>query len=246
MIKIKKEEVSRMKLMANKVLVKPSREMDELILSENDKIFIDPAFAQEKHAPTRAIVQNVCPDLNLTSMLWNTSIELIPGDEVIYSFEAAMDCIGDDDSRIFIDEKMDKYFIIDYSDIFLAKRNGDIIPINGYVLCEPLEEEITSKIQLPDFLRKTRSDKFGKVAYLGKRNTEYYEGTGRMVVRQDLKDPYEVSVGDIIIFDKNCDLPVEYDLHQSIEGRKKTFYRMHRCYIKAIIQKSHLHEFGIA
>lgn len=245
MIKIKKHEILGMRLMDNKILVKPNREMDELLLTEGNKIYIDPSFAQEKHVPTSGEVINVCKKLNDFQMHWKTSIEVKSGDLVFYSFEAAYDCLNDT-GKIFVDENNTKYFLLDYFDLFVAKRGEEIIPVNGYVLCEPVEEELTSKIQLPEFLKRTRSDKFGRVVYLGARNTEYYLGNGKKEVRHDLKDCHEIAVGDVVLFDKNCDLPVEYDLHQSLAGRNKTFYRMHRCYIKAIVQKDFLKQFGIA
>jgi hypothetical protein len=246
MIKLNKHEILRLKLMANKVLVKPSREIDELLFTDGQKIFIEHKVAPEMHAPTRGTIVNICKELNFYAMPWLTTIEAKIGDEVISSYESILYCFNDgDSSRTFVDENNDKYFLLDYSDLFIAIRDNEVIPLNGYVICEPMEESVKSTLFIPDQLKKFNSDKFGKVAYIGSVNKEYYITNGNKDIRHDLKDAADVSVGDIVIFDKNCDLPLEYDLHQSLDGRKKTFFRFNRCYIKAIVQKDFLIQYGI-
>lgn len=247
MIKLNKHEILGLKLRPNKVLVKPSREIDELLFIDGQKIFIEHKVAPEMHAPTRGTIVNICKDLNFYAMPWLTTIEAKVGDEVISSYESILYCFNDGDtSRTFVDENNDKYFLLDYSDLFISIRNNEVIPLNGYVICEPMEESVKSTLFIPDQLKKFNSDKFGKVAYIGSANKEYYITNGNKDVRHDLKDATEVSVGDVVIFDKNCDLPLEYDLHQSLDGRKKTFFRFNRCYIKAIVQKDFLVQYGIS
>ena len=246
MIKLNKHEILGLKLRPNKVLVKPSREIDELLFVDGQKIFIEHKVAPEMHAPTRGTIVNICKELNFFAMPWLTSIEAKVGDEVISSYESILYCFNDGDtSRTFIDENNDKYFLLDYSDLFIAIRNNEVIPLNGIVICEPVEETISASVLIPESLRRLRSDKFGKVAFIGSANKEYYITNGNKDFRHDLKDATNVSVGDIIIFDKNCDLPLEYDLHQSLDGRKKTFFRFNRCYIKAIIQKEYFEKVGL-
>lgn len=246
MIKLNKHEILRLKLMANKVLVKPSREIDELIFTDGQKIFIESKAAPEMHAPTRGTIVNICETLNYYAMPWLTDIEAKRGDEVISSYESILYCFNDGDtSRTFVDENNDKYFLLDYSDLFIAIRDNEVIPLNGYAICEPIEESVSSSFLIPDELKRFRSDKFGRVAYLGSANREYYITNGNKDIRHDLVDAKDVSVGDVVIFDKNCDLPLEYDIHQSLDGRKKTYYRFNRCYIKAIIKEEFMKELGI-
>jgi len=249
MIKLTKHEILGLKLRPNKVLVKPSREIDELLFVDGQKIFIEHKAAPEMHAPTRGTIINICNKLNFFAMPWLTTIEAKIGDVVISSYESILYCFDDGDtSRTFIDENNDKYFLLDYSDLFVSIRNENVIPLNGLVICEPVEQNVSESVllsDLPSHLSKFKSDKFGKVVYLGSVNKEYYITNGNKDVRHDLKDAEGVSVGDIVIFDKNCDLPLEYDLHQSLDGRKKTFFRFNRCYIKAIVQKDYLFSLGI-
>jgi hypothetical protein len=247
MIKLNKQEILGLKLQPNKVLVKPSRAIDELLFVDGQKLFIEHKVAPEMHAPTRGTIANICKELDFYNMPWLTSIEARIGDEVISSYESILYCFNDgDSSRTFIDENNDKYFLLDYSDLFISIRNDEVIPLNGYVICEPVEETVQSTLFIPDQLKRFKSDKFGKVVHIGSVNKEYYITNGNKDIRHDLKDASEVSIGDIVIFDKNCDLPLEYDLHQSLDGRKKTFFRFNRCYIKAIVQKDFLIQLGIS
>lgn len=234
MIKSTSQEINSMRVIPNRVIVKLTRKEDELDLGSGKKIFIDPSFAREMHTPTVGLVVNFSETLDHSRMPWKTFCEIKKGDYVVFSFESSINALQDDTSRLYIDEKQDVYIIIDYEDLFVAKRNGKVIPLNGYVLCKPLpiEEIKSNSIVIPDIIRRKRSDKFGVIAHIGTRCEEYYDSLGN--VRPELYDPMWVGkVGDKILFDKNCDIPVEYELHQSIGGRKETYYRVRRCYIKA-------------
>ena len=235
MQKTTKGEISSMKIIPNRVIVKLTRKEDELDLGNGNKIFIDPSFAREMHAPTVGIVVNFSEKLNPSLMRWKTTCELKLNDYVVFSYESSLHALGDDDSRALMDENKDLYVILDYEDLFVAKRGTKIIPLNGYVLCSPIPVEHKTSLVVPSSLKKMRSDKFVKIAHLGLRNEEYYNGDGS--IREDLYDPMWVGkVGDTVLISKNCDLTVEYELHQSLSGRKETFFRVQRCYIKANIE----------
>lgn len=236
MIKITTKEIHLIKCIPNRVLVKLTRKEDELDLGSGKKIFIDPSFAREMHTPTVGIVVAFPEILDSSIMPWKTKCELQKNDYVVFSYESSINALQEDTSRLYIDEKNDVYIMIDYEDLFVAKRAGKIIPLNGYVLCTPLpiEDVKTNKIVIPDIIKRKRSDKFAMIAHIGTRCEEYYNGQGE--VRPELYDPEFIgNVGDKIIFDKNSDIPLEYELHQTLGGRKETFYRVRRCYIKAIL-----------
>jgi hypothetical protein len=92
-------------------------------------------------------------------------------------------------------------------------------------------------------MKKRKSDRFGLVRFVGTRNEKYFLINEKcQVERKDLSDPENINVGDIVIFDKACDLPIEYELHQSTE----TLFRMHRCNLKAIVEQKFLPRLGIA
>lgn len=246
MLKTTKSEIYNMKLTPNRVIVELLRKPDEIILDEDIRLYLDFSFATEEHAPTRGKIVNICHELDTKKLNWLTSNEMQIGDIAIYSFESAVWCWAEDPSRTLVDEEKKIYFILDYEDFFCVKRGNELIPVNGYVLCAPITESIKSRIQLPDFVKRKKSDKYGVVKYIGKRNEAYYLiGENGQKRRKDLHDPYEVEVGDIVLFDKYCDLPIEHSMHTNIVGKGQTLFRMHRCYLKATIQKDFLINFGI-
>jgi co-chaperonin GroES (HSP10) len=182
------------------------------------------------------MVVNICDGLDSKKMNWITENELQRGDIAVYSFESAMHCWFDDESRSLIDEFKDIYFILDYEDIFCVKRGKELIPINGYVLCEPISEFTgKTKLHIPDEVRNKKSEKFGRVKYVGARNKGYQLLTDRgPKLRPELHDA-PIKEGDVILFDKYCDLPIEHAMHSGITGQGQVLYRMHQCYIKAVM-----------
>ena len=246
MIKIPKSEILKMKLQQNRVIVKILRKPDELILDNDIKLFLDFSFATEQHAPTRGQIVNICEGLDSRKMNWITENEMKIGDIGIYSYEAAMWCWYEDPSRSLVDEEKNIYFILDYEDFFCVKRGQELIPVNGYLLCAPVAEHVKTRIQLPEFVKKKKSDKFGVIKYLGKKNEGYQLLTeDGPALRPELHDPTQMNVGDIVVFDKFCDLPIESEMHSQIVGKGQILFRMHRCNIKATVEKDFLVNFGI-
>jgi len=224
-----------MNLIPNRVIIKLTRKEDELDLGSGKKIFIDPSFAREFHAPTVGIVVNHPTELDPSKMMWETQMELKVGDYAVFSYESSLNALADDDSRVLMDENKDLYIIIDMEDIFLVKRGVKIIPVNGYVLCKPFISEVKSSVVIPESAKKIKSDKFAVISHIGTRCPKYHTADG--TTRHDLYDPMWVGkVGDKVLIAKNSDLAVEYEIHQSVGGRKETFFRVRRCYIKAVIQ----------
>lgn len=214
-----------MKLVPNRVLVKPDFHQKEVSFSNGDTFQIDKRFAHEKHAPTTGIVINTSPELIPEFMPWKTPLEVRPGDFAVYSYESAMYCLDPDRGRILHDENNEMYFMIDYEDIFSVKREGTVIPVNGYLLVSPVTEQINTSISLPAHIAEYTSVKFGRVEYVGTRNECYYSGVR---VRDDVYDiREEIIPGDLIVFSEASDLPLEYDIHKSFED-KKSFFRMQR------------------
>jgi co-chaperonin GroES (HSP10) len=246
MIKTPKSKIVGMELMQNKLIVKILRKPEELILNDEIKLFIDFSFAHEQHAPTRGEVVNVCEGLDSKKMNWITENEVKVGDIAVYSFESAMHCWFDDPSRTLVDEEKNIYFILDYEDLFCVKRKQELIPVNGYMLCAPINDYVKSRIVLPEFVKKRNSDKFGVVKYIGKQNQGYQlltaDGPKR---RPELHDSENIKLGDIVIFDKYCDLPIEHEMHSQIIGKGQILFRIHQCYIKAVIQKEFTLNFGV-
>lgn len=237
-----RDQISKMNFerTPNKVLVKPNRGTNEILLSNGVKIFMDNRFGKEKHAPTTGTVIRHCGKLSDFRMPWITTNELQEGDYIIYSFESAMYAMEDIYGRVLLDENKEPYFIIDYEDIFCIKREEQIIPVNGYLLVAPLEEGSVSSFQI--IKEDHNSSRYGIVVHVGQRNKAYHD-FGMLRETYDMEE--EINPGDIIIFNRNSDLPVEYPLHRSLNGKSQTFFRLQRKDIDGIIAPEEKKSFGI-
>ena len=221
--KLTSDLLSKMKLIPNKVLVKPTFDQHNLQLAPGLKIKIDSQYAQEKHAPTTGIVYNVCGELISENMPWHTHNEVAVGDYAVYSYESAIFSTDEDKGRFFLDENNSLYLLLDYEDLFVVRRNDLIVPVNGYLLVSPMPDETFATFTLDT--TKKNSTKWGKVEYVGARNECYYAAGKVRTDTYDFKD--EVKVGDVICFETNSDLPVEYEIHHTIK-EKQEYFRLQR------------------
>lgn len=200
----------------------------------------------------------------VVGMQWDVDMELQRGDVIAYSYLAAMGALEPHEGRIIMCEGQ-PYFMVPYEEVFVAKRfylseeaqfevqNGKmkfsefsdiyqsdfknplIIPVNGYCLIEPVEESVELKIGslIMDQVdaSKNASSRYGRVVYPSKGLIrKYIDGDGH-------PDTDQIKTGDYIAFDRASDLLCEYDLHASLDGKKK-FYRIQRRYIQAIVPES--------
>lgn len=231
MLKMTTQELKSLKLIPNRVLVRLQDKQSEITTESGLKLMHANFFSEEKHAPVTGIVFGLPPTLIPEIMPWETEIALQLGDDVVFSYEAALDCTNPHLGKEIHDEENNRYFLLDYEDIFVARRRKELIPVNGYLLVEPIIEEYISQIELPE----EKSGRIGRVAFTSPRNKRYF-AAGRE--RNDVYDFTEtIKVGDMVVFSRYSDLPVEYELHNSIDG-KKQYFRMQRRDIYHIIDPS--------
>lgn len=246
--------------MGNNVLIKLDRLPDELILLSGKKIFIDPTFEPEKNAAVTGSVVAVPNKLmyspSRTDLIpWETEMELEINDRVICYFMSSVNAFSPQYNKWIRDENGEFYILVRYEHIYIAKRKTGsillsgipiddkykIIPLNGYCIIEPIMDEeheaIKEKIKkmglmVPPYLRNKHSVKYGIVKYLAKPNKSYFSLKGQL--RTDTDENCDIKVGDKIAMRKSSDVPLEYEHHASLEGRKR-FYRVQRRYITAIM-----------
>jgi co-chaperonin GroES (HSP10) len=112
----------------------------------------------------------------------------------------------------------------------VVEYKDEIIMLNGYCLLESVDtEEIKDTLKLlPCHIRRKKSTLYGKVAYKGSllRNIYRQENNG---------DNFDVNVGDIVAYEKFCDIDTEYDLHRELD---KQYFRVQRRNMIGIINKS--------
>lgn len=222
--KIALSDILKSKLPPNKVIVKPDFKQEFI---GNTGLLNDTRFNPEMHAPTTGRIVNQCTILDRKEMDWATTIETKIGDEIIYSYEAAVNCLDEQyRGRLICDENMELYFIFNYENIFSIKKENTMIPVNGYILVSAINENINSIINLAS----KQSARYGIIEYVGLPVLEYQ----RFGLPTKLyTEPKEcVNVGQMVAFSQFSDLPLEYENHRQTD---KILFRMQRCDIDAII-----------
>lgn len=101
-------------------------------------------------------------------------------------------------------------FIVEGNDIFT------VIPLNGYVLVEPLPKDILSTLIIPDYLKKKKIMTMSKVVFSGTPNRAYY--------RDRYPSDCEVVNGQNIITETDCDIPLQADEHCDFYLDKRFWY----------------------
>ena len=121
-------------------------------------------------------------------MSWKTDVEIEEGDYVWFNFFISRNC-----SEIIVGERLLK--AIPYEDLFVARKGsmtGEIVPLNGYCLLEPIPLEALSKF---DVLSADKIDETKAIVkYMGTPIQEY-----QTPMNGDMQD---VRVGDIAHFIK--------------------------------------------
>lgn len=254
MIELTKDEFQRLQARNNWVIVEPLRKADDLTLGTDAdgvpvKWYLDSSYEPEKHAGTRGLVVNTPKNLIYHdgypgTMERKVKMEVQPGDIVWFRYLAALNAFDPTMRQAFKYEG--RFFImVHYSDLFVAKRivplltprNSThekiksisacermvIIPLNGYCLLEPMQnEKRQSVLSMPDSVSQN-SERRAKVAYTGSLVEEYYFSPfGPYPPDDDCVKP-----GDEVILGPDADVLIEYNLHNSFEG-KKQFFRVER------------------
>lgn len=212
---------------SNYVLVRPLRKDNELVLSDKQTIFIDPSWEREKHAPSAGIVIKTPAgiyfndkDANSTAE-YETDQELLEGDTVVFHYLCFQTAI---ERRQCFTIDGEIYLLIKYDQIFLAKRGDNVIPINGWLIIEPDDEDINiGTLIKPDQLLNRKSLTHGTIRFAGSMVRAY----ASVYTKDKPFDTDEVSIGDHVTFSKEDSIPLQYELHQIIE-KGKVLYRAQR------------------
>jgi co-chaperonin GroES (HSP10) len=153
------------------------------------------------------------------TMDWETTIEAEVGDTVWFGFRYAIyaktyECDGD------------WYKVIPYSELHVVKRDGVVIPLNGYILFEDYIPEMESKFQIV-----SNPDKgYGIARYVGTENTDY--------ILDVWKDNIEVNEGDHVLFENNTSCwKLEEPFHATFS--ETTYFVQHRKRVLAVIDDEH-------
>jgi hypothetical protein len=169
-------------------------------------------------------------------MPWKTDIELKVGDKAIIYYLAVINALSPEYKWYKRDGKKVDIFIT-YENIYAIIRDGKIIPVNGYVLVEPVDNpEWTAYVdkmkamgmEAVDTRVPSKKDAvYGKIAYMGTPNKEYFGD-------HKTDDGINTEVGDTVVLKKVRDIPMEYEFHAKMDGGRK-LYRIQRHDIIAVV-----------
>ena len=172
------------------------------------KIKIDPSYEKGHHQPVRGKVVAIPYKLRYGDSVmldWDCDMELMVGDEIVVNYNEIHNALHSwRRSYIVLDGK--KVLMVRYDKINAAKRNGKIIPINGYVYIEPISPTSLDSLQNPHLKENKRDRVWGVVRHVGKRNRAYF-------YTDAYKDDFDPVVGSVVSMMPHADLYVESPDH---------------------------------
>ena len=168
-----------------------------------------------------------------SSMEWKTEIQTAVGDIVWYDYAEVFN-----NARISVGEKI--YYLVNYGDLYLIKKQGDwgeimwstvvypgegdpytVIMLNGNLLCS-----VTDKYKSAIIKTIAEEDKrFGRVEYAGLPNEDYLD--------KRYSDLGEIGAGDNVLFGQLYQAPLEEGCHLDFDG--KEYKIVQRRFISAVI-----------
>jgi len=212
MIKLTKQQIYRMKPLGSRVLIKPNRKLDEIYLSQGNKIYFDPSFNPEQHAPVTGEIILLPAKTKADSPLdFESEINALPGDVAIFSYIAATVSLDPRIEENIVDEDNELYFWVRYQDIYAVVRNEERIALNHYHIVEQVDDVLPSSIiELPDGLKK-KSNKLAKVIISPKQPVKYNT--------EALSQGCIADAGTYIVVHTNGIIQLEHDIHRTFFGR---------------------------
>lgn len=223
-----------MKIPSNNVAVRiPTQAHEKINFKSGGELYIDPKFNFASHVYHTGVVECVPERLIFDKkdpnrgMRWDTDMELIVGDTVWVNRMDMAISLGDKcpdnaekkhmyPNKYIENEDGSLTVFVRYDSCWFVNRNEELFPINGWLILEPMEEEVyEGSLLIPDSYKKGHSVTIGRVAYAGKRIKEY----GHEIYQ----DSFNVEVGDIVYLPKLSDIVLENDLHKTLGEDKKFF-----------------------
>lgn len=166
-----------------------------------------------------------CPVDRLQEIQWLTRlsaqydvpVELKVGDTALFKYQVYFQAYKE--GRVFTQGK-DMLILIPYDMIVLAIRDEKFIPVNGYVLIQPIITK--SSVILEE---GQEEDQLGIITHIGEPLRGY-------LGYDDVDDDFW-QVGDTVCFKKSYTVPVEYAHFQTLDQK---YYRLHRRNILAKVE----------
>lgn len=181
----------------------------------------------ERHTCTEGVVTKICNELifeigNPDSVEYDVDMELQVNDTVIFSY---LSQINKFDRNEYIEDENYFYFFLNYDEIFVAKRNEDIICINGWNLIEPKEKIIKTSLEIGE-AQINKSENWGVVRHKAPA-IRAYKNLNDSLDNHDIENMGndDIEVGDEVYFGESFAIPLQYPLYKTLD---KDYYRIQR------------------
>lgn len=217
-----KVDIERLCVTNNNVLIRVDVLPEDGYVLNSGIIIAGSRFNEAGHVARFGVVEKVPEKLKIRgehefagAMEWGTEMELLVGDVVFFGKMAS----ANSPALIYEDRV---YYLINYSEIILTKRNDTIIPLNGYAIVEKVIKGYSAnglELSFGDYQDK----RLGVVKYSGSNNSFYYGS--------DAIDA-NISVGDTVVFNGGYWTELEYDVFAVLDS--KLGY-VQKCWINAIL-----------
>ena len=133
-----------------KIIITVEKRFNDEIDFNGGKLYLDPTYRPEWNVIPYGKVISVPPSRPLSPMVQSEyffhNVEV--GDKLYFNYGVILDeenCIEHDGQ---------KYWLVDYYMALATVRDGKVYPVGEHILIEPMEEEVTSSIIIPEMLKK--------------------------------------------------------------------------------------------
>jgi co-chaperonin GroES (HSP10) len=255
---LNKEEIYKMKLMPNQVLIKIDNPTEYFKTKSGIYIYVDTEVPVARTSNRNGVVVSVCDHLKFTreydwtslngkeyrtdreGVEYDTDIEIETEDRVWFSYHDGLNCIQYEQLE---PEEVDgiqihyQYKLLKYDSFrFVQKKDGTRKTLNGYVLVEPVIEKqslIIDGVSTPSCIDViiTKKDINGDVINNFNRGTVKYMGTPNKAYKTPKNhDDFDFNVGNIIYF-KNYNVEFEYGYLKQL---KENLWTVRGCDVMAV------------
>lgn len=213
-----------MRMLNNQVLIAPDYDTGELLLQGGGKINLVTMFEEFKHAIQCGTVIAVPDRIHFTrrnvtrSSEFDTDMEVQVGDKVIFHYLVAGEVKRR--KKYLFNENL---WYMDYDKLMLAVRDGEIIPLNGRVIVEALED----KDDLGSLIATDRNSRVSATRAVVRYVSRPLRG---YLFRKDVtySEDYESVVpGAVVTFNKAYARRMRDDLHMDIGDGKTLYWAFH-------------------
>jgi co-chaperonin GroES (HSP10) len=203
-----------MKLLNNNVLISLENRQDWLNDSEG-KQFLQSINIVERWQHSCCWGKVIAVPEKLTKdYAYGTTVEIKAGDIIIFYY-LAIEMTRDGD-KIAHSKMIGDNYIINYDKVFACVRDGEVIPVNGWVIAEQIEEIEDTKL----IVNRKKSKLICKILYKGTPNAHYKDELYKDVIEDD-----SLSTGDRVVLPAWRVLPFEKEEHSIVKGNLVRFQR---------------------